>query len=139
MLFLLIRRILPSGRCGIFDNGEKNRNKSVPEDPVPQDLFQNTDAEVLCKWLCCYVQETRKESGENYPATTLRLMLSAFQRVLRKNKVPFNIFHKEDLRFSELRNTLDTVCVGLRKQGVGAEVSHVPVISLEHEKLMWKS
>ena len=40
------------------------------------------------------------------------------------------------LRFSELRNTLDTVCVG---QGIGTEVSHAPVVLYEHEMLMWKS
>ena len=67
----------------------------------------------------------------------LRQMLSAFQRVLRTNKIPFNIFDKHDLRFSELRNTLDTVCVG--KEGIGAEVFHAPVVSYEHETLMWKS
>ena len=133
MLFLLTRGILWSGHCGISNNG------AVLEDPVPEDLFRNTDAEVLCKWLCCFVQETRIQSGKNYPATTLRQMLSAFQRVLRSNKVPLNIFDKQDLYFSELRNTLDTVCVGLRKQGVGAEVQHAPVLSLEHEKLMWVS
>lgn len=54
-----------------FEQWRENRNKCVPEDPVPEELFEKTDAEVLCKWLCCYVQETRKESGENYPATTL--------------------------------------------------------------------
>ena len=27
------------------------------------------------------------------------------------NKVPFNLFDKSDLRFRDLQNTLDTVCV----------------------------
>ena len=34
--------------------------------------------------------------------------------------------------------TLDTVCVALRKEGIGADVKHATVISLEHEELMWK-
>ena len=42
-----------------FRPWRENRNKSVLEDHVPEDLFRNTDAEVLCKWLCCFVQETR--------------------------------------------------------------------------------
>ena len=84
-----------------------------------------------------FIQEMRKETGENYPATTLQQMLLAFQRVLRSNKVLFNIFDKTNLHFIQLHNTLDMVCVGLRKQGVGAEVAHMPVISIEHETLMW--
>ena len=47
---------------------------------------------------------------------------------------PFNIFDKDDLRFCELRNT---VCVELRKEGIGADVS--PVITSEHENIMWES
>jgi hypothetical protein len=86
-----------------------------------------------------FCSRNKKRVGENYPASTLRQILSAFQRILRTNKIPFNIFDKHDLRFSELRNTLDTVCVGLRKQGIGGEVSYAPVVLYEHEMLMWKS
>ena len=53
----------------------EDRNRKVPGDKVPRDLFSVVDAEVLCKWLCCFVQETRKESGERYPLLTLRQLL----------------------------------------------------------------
>ena len=43
------------------------------------------------------------------------------------------------LHLSELRNTLDTVCIQLRKEGIGAEISHAPVVLYEHEMMMWKS
>ena len=67
--------------------------------------------------------------------------MSAYQCVLRTNKIPYNVFDKHDLRFSELWNTLDTdgMCQVIRKQGVGAEVSHAPVVSYEHGMLMWKN
>lgn len=94
---------------------------------------------VLCKWLCLFVQETRKENGENYPATTLRQLLAAFQRIMHTNKIPFNLFDKADLRFSDLHNTLDSVCVKLRKEGIGASVHHAPIITLEDENLFWSS
>ena len=35
--------------------------------------------------------------------------------------------------------TLDTVCVALRKEGIGANVKHAALNSLEHEELMWES
>ena len=119
-----------------FRNWRENRNQLVPEKPVLENLFQIMDAEVLCMWLCCYVQQMQKESGENYPATTI---LAAFQRVLRMNKVPFNIFDNHGLRFSELRNTIDALSISLKKQGVGVNLSHAAVITIEHEKLMWES
>ena len=75
----------------------KNRNKVAPDNPVPADLLSCGDASVLCKWLCCYVQETKKENGLPYPATTLRSLLAAIQRVLHSNKVPLNIFDKSDM------------------------------------------
>lgn len=111
----------------------ENRNSILPDDPVPKDLLSCTGAAVVCKWLCCYVQETKKENGLPYPATTLRSLLAALQCVLHSNKVPFNIFNKFDMRFRYLHTTLDTVCVSLSKEGIGAEVKHAAVVSLEHE------
>ena len=37
-------------------------------------------ARMLVLWLCCYVQETKKESGQRYPATTLCSLLGGIQR-----------------------------------------------------------
>ena len=117
----------------------ENRNILIPDDPVPSDLLSCADASVLCKWLCCFVQETKKENGLPYPATTLRSLLAAIQRVLHSNKIPLNLFDKSDMRFRDLHMTLDTVCVSLRKEGVGAEVKHATVISIEHEETLWKN
>ena len=63
---------------------------------------------------------------------------AALQRTMHSNRVPFNIFDKADMCFHDLHTSLDTVCVVLRKEGIGAQVKHAVVISLEHEKLMWK-
>ena len=43
------------------------------------------------------------------------------------------------MRFRDLHMTLDTLCVALRKEGIGADVKHAAVISLEHEELVWKN
>ena len=87
--------------------------------------------------MCWFVQETRKDNGENYPPSMLHQLLAAFQQILHMNKVPFNLFDKSDLCFGDLHNTLDSVCVKLRKDGVGAEVNHAPVIILEHENISY--
>ena len=41
------------------------------------------------------------------------------------------------MQFRDLHMTLDTVCVSLRKEEIGASVKHA-VISLEDEELMWQ-
>ena len=48
----------------------------MSDEAVPDDLLACEDTDVLCKWMCCFVQETRKENGENYPPSTLRLLFS---------------------------------------------------------------
>ena len=97
----------------------EHRNNSGDE-KVPDDLLCCKDAERVCKWLCIVVQETRKENGEEYPPSTIRALIAAFQRQMTENKLGFNLLDKTDLRFRDLRNTLDTLCVSLRKKGLGA-------------------
>ena len=40
------------------------------------DMLKSHDAELVCKWLCRYVMETRREYGNPYPPSTLRSLLS---------------------------------------------------------------
>ena len=94
-------------------------SRSSSEESVPEDLLSCSDSTVVCKWLCRFVQETRKVDGTRYPPSTIRSLLSAFQRVMRDNKLPYRLFDSADLRFLDLRKTLDTVCVSLRKEGIG--------------------
>ena len=48
-----------------------DRNTRMSDEAVPADLFACEDADILCKWMCCFVQETCKDNGENYPPSTL--------------------------------------------------------------------
>ena len=60
-------------------------------------------------------------------------------RVMQSNKLTYRFFDQSDLKFRDLRNTLDTVCVSLRKEGVGAIRKHVAMISRNDERIMWES
>ncbi len=62
------------------------RNSAHPHDLVPSNLLCSSDADKLCKWLCRYVQETRKEDGGKYPPSTIRQLLAAFQRREKKQQ-----------------------------------------------------
>ena len=55
-------------------------NTRMSDEAVPVGLLACKDADILCKWMCCFVQEMRKENGENYPPSTLCQLLPAFQR-----------------------------------------------------------
>ena len=50
-------------------------NTRMSDEAVPADRLACEDADILCKWMCCFVQEMRKENGENYPPSTLRQLL----------------------------------------------------------------
>ena len=48
-----------------------DNRRSSGEEPVPDDLLHCMDPKVVCKWVCIFVQETRKEDGEEYPPSTI--------------------------------------------------------------------
>ena len=114
-------------------------NAAHPDEPVPANLLSLNDAKQLCKWLCRYIQETRKGYGAKHPLSTIGQHLAVFQHKLRENKVPFNILEKSDIRFRDLHLTLDTVCIALRMEGIGADVKHALVISKKDEATLWSS
>ncbi len=121
-----------------FNLWAENRAKLVPDEPVPEDLLQCRDHAKVCKFLCLFVLETRKEDGSSYPPATLRSLLSGVNRELQRNGAPFSILDKHDLRFRELSNTLDVVSSTLHREGVGAERKSASVITIEHETLFWE-
>ena len=114
------------------------RNKSCPQDPVPLELFKSHDAKLVCKNLCRFVMETRREDGKPYPPASLRCLLSAFNRILQDNKAPFSVFDKKDPQFRDLLRTLDTVSSELHREGIGAQHKSAAVISYEDENVLWE-
>ena len=115
-----------------------NRNKLLPDNPVPLDLLECHDVKKVCKYLCMFVIETRKADGSAYPHCTIRALLSGLNCVLHTNKAPFSILDKHNLECKELSNTLDVVCSNLHRQGIGAEKHSAPVVRPEDELLFWE-
>ena len=73
--------------------------KSIIENDqfVPDDLLSCTDADLVCKWLCRYVLETRQESGKPYPPKSLYMLLCGLLRISRSEGGPFNFLDKTTL------------------------------------------
>ena len=109
-----------------------------PEDPVPLDLLRSHDAKLVCKNLCRFMMETRREDGKPYPPTSLRCLLSALNRILQDNKAPFSVFDKKDPQFRDLMRTLDSVSSELHCEGIGAQCKSASVITYEDENALWE-
>ena len=52
------------------------RFEKLPSDPVPCDLLSSSDPNLLCKWLCFFVMETRQACGKLYPPKTSEKLIS---------------------------------------------------------------
>ena len=107
-----------------------------PEGPISFDLLQSHDAKLVCKVLCWFIIETRREDGNPYPSASLRCLLSALNRILQDNKAPFSVFDKEDPQFCHLMRTLDSVSSDLHWEGVDAQRKSASVITYEDENVL---
>ena len=77
--------VLKNLRAWVSDRNARMSDKAVPDDQVACE-----DADVLCKCVLLCARDVHKENEENYPPSTLHLLLAAFQRILCMNMVPFN-------------------------------------------------
>ena len=83
-------------------------------------------------------RQGRKMGKSIHAPSTIRALLAAFQRQMMTNKVGFSLLDKADHRFRDLHNTLDTLCVLLRKKGIGAIKKHAAVICPDDEMMRSK-
>ena len=121
-----------------FNAWAQNRSFINPTEAVPVDLLESQDPEVICKWFCRFVMETRKNDGSPYPPASLRSLLCGLNRVLQRNKAPFSVMDKTDHRFRDLQKTLDSLSSDLHRQGVGAVKHTAKVIDPKHEDIFWQ-
>ena len=83
----------------------------------PSDLLIAHDPEAVCKWLCLYAIETKREDAK--PATIKNLISG----LLQGNKAPFSILDRHNTRFCKFSDTLDSVSSKLHKEGIGVNAS----------------
>ena len=103
-------------------------------------LLSSCFFDTLSKWLCVYVAETRSQTGEAYPPTTVHSLLSGILRHMKSvNPMYPNFFDKNDPSFFTFNVTLDNLFKNLRSEGVGATSKHTQGISAEEENLLWTS
>ena len=117
-----------------FNSWALSRSSSSA-DAVPSDILKSHDAELICRWICAFMFETRKTDGSRYPPATLRSLVSGLNRELQRNGAPFSVLDKSDGRFRALLKTLDTLSCELHREGIGAGKKSAKVVDSEHEML----
>ena len=60
----------------IFDDWRRVRNATATSDLCPENIFNHEDNSIICQWLCKFVTEVRKTTGEEYTPRSLYLILS---------------------------------------------------------------
>ena len=66
-----------------------------PSYAVPEDQLSLNDPDIVLKWLCKFVLETRQESGKRYPPKSLYSILCGLQCINHSNGVRFNFLDKK--------------------------------------------
>ena len=121
-----------------FQQSVASRHSLNPCDPVPDDILQCTDPQVLNNHLSKYVVETRKSNGDFYPPVTIHQLLCSILRHMRsKNPSCPNFLDKKDGRFKQLHGTLDALFHKLHSQGVGRQTNSAEILTSEEEDKLW--
>ena len=71
VLFLLKFKLALNGLLRNF----RDRTLLQPDNPVPKNLLELHDADLICKWLCRFLLETRKTDGSQYPPASLKSLV----------------------------------------------------------------
>ena len=122
-----------------FAEWAKARSARFPQDPVPSDLLNSSDSELLSTWLSRYAVETRTVNGELYPPSTIYQLLTALLRIMRaSNPQSPNFLDKKKPAFRQLHGTLDVHFRQLHETGIGRRVKHEEVVSKEEKDRLWK-
>ena len=93
----------------------KNTIQSTPWAMKNEILLPSCSFDTFSKWLCVYVAETRSQTGEVYPPTTVHSLLSGILRHMKSvNPMYPNFFDKNDPSFSTFNVTMDNLFKNLR-------------------------
>ena len=78
--------------------------------PVPKDLLECNNGELLNRWLSLFVKETRRVDGKLFPSRTIDMLLSGLKRYrLEKNAASVDILSKKDPVFAGLRGNFASI------------------------------
>ena len=122
----------------LFKDWTIERNLAYPEDQIPDDILLTDNAKDLCKWLCRFSAEIRKNDGSRYPPKTIQHYLVGLQRHIREEKRCSFDFMKQS-EFVPLKNLLDALYRKLLSEGVGCSSSKTEALTDIDEEKLWST
>ena len=118
------------------DYNSRNADNLCPE----VFLTPSCSKEILNKWLCVFINETRSKNGDFYSPKSIYALLTGILRYMKvENPVYPNFLDKGDPAFSTFLVTLDNLLKSLRADGIDANSLHTEGISSDEENQLWTS
>ena len=121
----------------VWHDWRKYRNSVDTTSQVHED-FKRLDKKKLSFWLSCFILETRKQDGSEYPPNSLHHIVCGIMGYLRQNGQPDIDFFK-DPEFHETRASLDAEMKRLQSKGIGSKRHQAEPLTEREEDMLWTS
>ncbi|XP_053403038.1 uncharacterized protein LOC123535173 [Mercenaria mercenaria] len=112
-----------------------------PDYPIPENVGEFKDMEMLEYWLQRFIVETRRKDGGPYPPNTLIQIVTGLQRYLRTEckMTGLNVLKSDNTDFAQFRKTLDSRMKELTQAGVGVNPCRADPVTVDDEEQLWCS
>lgn len=125
-----------------WNDWAKARNRmqiNGPRVPLLHDLYKNVTEPELNELLKKFVFEARNNVGEPYPPTSLKSLVSGFQRILRHTGwANLSLLDSSQKPFKEFHEAMEARCNELLKQGIGVMKKQAQIITEQQEQNLWE-
>lgn len=125
-----------------WNDWAKARNRmqiNGPKVPLLHDLYKNVTEPELNELLKKFVFEARNNVGEPYPPTSLKSLVSGFQRILRHTGwASLSLLDSSQKPFKDFHEAMEARCNELLKQGIGVMKKQAQIITEQQEQNLWE-
>ena len=134
----LIHRRTLLGLWQFFWEWRLARNRNCSIDKCPENLFEDAEVSEINRWVSHSIREVRRKDGQPYLPQSIHQIFAGLQRFTLSEKPNAPRFlDRKDPRFRDIHGTCDTIYRKLHQQGIGAEVRHAAIITVEEEDKLW--
>ena len=116
-----------------FEQWRDFYNSKQNESECPHDILMTEDKEALCHWLCIFVMEVRKKSGDPYTPRSLVQLMSGLNRKISSDGSGANIMDSKCPFFQPLDTVLDNLLRSLHSQGIGTMRNQEGLVTFDEE------
>ena len=112
--------------------------KGEDKEASPQDILVSEDGVAICRWLCKFFTEVRKDDGLEYCPRNLSCILGGLHRYIESHS-PHGLKLNTGDEFKPLHTLLDNLFRELHAKGIGASKCQAAPITDEEESKLRES